>query len=51
MKYEQTYIFPHGITALAPTSTKFGITTKDLIGWFDPVKSLENKSGPYEIPS
>jgi len=32
MKYEQAYIFPHGITALAPTSTKFGITTRDLIG-------------------
>ncbi|KAF8809912.1 DUF1620-domain-containing protein [Phlegmacium glaucopus] len=31
MRYEQAYIFPHEITALAPTSTKFGITTKDLI--------------------
>ena len=34
MRYEQAYIFPHAITALAPTSTKFGITTKDLIGLF-----------------
>ena len=34
MKYEQAYIFPHAITALAPTTTKFGITTKDLIGSF-----------------
>ena len=49
MKYEQSYIFPHAITALAPTSTKFGITTKDLIGWFDPVESLENESDAYEI--
>lgn len=31
MKFEQAYVFPHAITALAPTSTKFGITTKDLI--------------------
>ncbi|KAH7927025.1 DUF1620-domain-containing protein [Leucogyrophana mollusca] len=29
--YEQTYVMPHGITALAPTSTKFGVTTKDII--------------------
>ncbi|TFK33104.1 hypothetical protein BDQ12DRAFT_658417 [Crucibulum laeve] len=29
--YEQAYVFPHAITALAPTSTKFGITSKDLI--------------------
>ncbi|KAF9007089.1 hypothetical protein BDQ17DRAFT_1407603 [Cyathus striatus] len=29
--YEQAYVFPHGITALSPTSTKFGITSKDLI--------------------
>ncbi|KAJ8495461.1 hypothetical protein ONZ45_g12862 [Pleurotus djamor] len=29
--YEQAYVFPHGITALATTSTKFGITSKDLI--------------------
>ena len=32
MKFEQAYVFPHAITALTPTSTKFGITTKDLIG-------------------
>ena len=32
MKFEKAYIFPHAITALAPTSTKFGITTRDLIG-------------------
>lgn len=30
--YEQSYVFPHGITALATTSTKFGISAKDLIG-------------------
>ena len=29
---EKAYVFPYAITALAPTSTKFGITTKDLIG-------------------
>ena len=32
MKLEKAYVFPHAITALAPTSTKFGITTRDLIG-------------------
>ncbi|KIK01760.1 hypothetical protein K443DRAFT_550803 [Laccaria amethystina LaAM-08-1] len=29
--YEQAFVFPHPITALAPTSTKFGISSKDLI--------------------
>ncbi|KNZ73653.1 hypothetical protein J132_10454 [Termitomyces sp. J132] len=29
--YEQAYLLPHAITAFAPTSTKFGITVKDLI--------------------
>ncbi|TFK18337.1 DUF1620-domain-containing protein [Coprinopsis marcescibilis] len=29
--YEQSYIFPHAITTLAPTTTKFGITSKDFI--------------------
>ncbi|KAL4255601.1 ER membrane protein complex subunit 1 [Pleurotus pulmonarius] len=29
--FEQAYIFPHGVTALSTTSTKFGISTKDLI--------------------
>ncbi|KIY63627.1 DUF1620-domain-containing protein [Cylindrobasidium torrendii FP15055 ss-10] len=29
--YEQTYVFPHGVTAMATTTTKFGITSKDLI--------------------
>ena len=32
MKHEKAFIFPYAITALAPTSTKFGITTRDLIG-------------------
>ncbi|OAX35578.1 DUF1620-domain-containing protein [Rhizopogon vinicolor AM-OR11-026] len=29
--YEQAFIMPHGITAMSPTSTKFGISTKDII--------------------
>jgi len=29
--FEKAYVFPYAITALAPTSTKFGITSKDLI--------------------
>ncbi|KAG6865380.1 hypothetical protein C0991_003083 [Blastosporella zonata] len=29
--YEQAYIVPHAITAFSPTSTKFGMTVKDLI--------------------
>ncbi|GLB44268.1 putative DUF1620-domain-containing protein [Lyophyllum shimeji] len=29
--FEQAYVFPHAITALAPTTTKFGMTVKDLI--------------------
>ncbi|KAI9451269.1 DUF1620-domain-containing protein [Lactarius psammicola] len=28
---EQSYIFPHGITSIATTSTKYGISTKDII--------------------
>ncbi|KAL0953048.1 hypothetical protein HGRIS_007249 [Hohenbuehelia grisea] len=28
---EQAYVFPHGITAMATTSTKFGISSKDII--------------------
>ena len=30
--YEQTYVFPSAVTAMATTSTKFGIATKDLVG-------------------
>ncbi|KAG0701737.1 hypothetical protein DFH29DRAFT_982585 [Suillus ampliporus] len=29
--YEQAFIMPHGITAISPTSMKFGISTKDII--------------------
>ncbi|KAF5367352.1 hypothetical protein D9615_010290 [Tricholomella constricta] len=29
--FEQSYVFPHAITAMSPTSTKFGMTSKDLI--------------------
>ncbi|PPQ95955.1 hypothetical protein CVT26_016121 [Gymnopilus dilepis] len=29
--YEKSFVFPYDISALATTSTKFGITTKDLI--------------------
>ncbi|KAH7906600.1 hypothetical protein BJ138DRAFT_1015952 [Hygrophoropsis aurantiaca] len=29
--YEQTYVMPHGITAIMPTATKFGVTMKDII--------------------
>lgn len=39
--YEQSYVFLHDITAMASTSTKFGITGKDIIGalysWFTSV--------------
>ena len=31
LAFEQSYVFPHAITAIAPTTTKFGITNKDLI--------------------
>ncbi|KAF8223089.1 DUF1620-domain-containing protein [Tricholoma matsutake] len=31
MAIEQAYVFPFVITAMVPTSTKFGITNKDLI--------------------
>jgi hypothetical protein len=34
MALQQAYIFPHAITAMSPTSTKFGVTTKDIIGNF-----------------
>jgi hypothetical protein len=29
--YEQSYVMPYGIVALATTSTKFGVTAKDII--------------------
>ncbi|KAG2336767.1 DUF1620-domain-containing protein [Suillus weaverae] len=29
--YEQLLIMPHGITAISPTSTKFGVSTTDII--------------------
>jgi len=29
--YEQAYVFLHGITAISPTSTKYGIASKDII--------------------
>ncbi|KAK0497691.1 hypothetical protein EDD18DRAFT_1158925 [Armillaria luteobubalina] len=29
--FEQSYVFPHGISAIATTSTKFGISSKDAI--------------------
>ncbi|KAG1717496.1 hypothetical protein EDB19DRAFT_1814298 [Suillus lakei] len=29
--YEQSFIMPHGITAISPTSTKFGVSTKVII--------------------
>ncbi|KAI0651032.1 DUF1620-domain-containing protein [Trametes meyenii] len=29
--YEQSYVFPRGITTLSPTSTSYGITIKDII--------------------
>ncbi|KIJ64207.1 hypothetical protein HYDPIDRAFT_112159 [Hydnomerulius pinastri MD-312] len=29
--YEQAFVMPHGITAIAPTTTKFGVSTKDMI--------------------
>ena len=30
--FERAYVFSHVITAIATTSTKFGITSKDIIG-------------------
>ena len=30
--HEQTYVFPRGISTMTTTTTKFGITSKDLIG-------------------
>ncbi len=29
---EQSYIFPHAITSIATTTTKYGISMKDIIG-------------------
>jgi hypothetical protein len=29
--YEQSWVVPYGVTALATTSTKFGVTAKDII--------------------
>ncbi|KAG6330871.1 hypothetical protein ID866_8220 [Astraeus odoratus] len=41
--YEQAFILPYGITALAPTSTRFGVTLKDLI-------VASQKRGVHSIP-
>ena len=30
--YEQAFVFPRGIRTLAPTSTSYGISVKDIIG-------------------
>ena len=30
--FEWVYIFPHKVTAIVTTSTKFGIMSKDIIG-------------------
>ena len=32
MKLERAFIFPHAITVMSVTSTKFGISSKELIG-------------------
>jgi hypothetical protein len=37
--YEQAFVMPHGISAIAPTTTKFGVSTKDMIGTL-PLPSL-----------
>jgi ER membrane protein complex subunit 1 len=29
---EQSYVFPHAITSITTTSTKFGVSSKDIIG-------------------
>lgn len=29
--YEQAFAVPHGVTAIATTTTKFGVSTKDII--------------------
>ncbi|KAA1466837.1 DUF1620-domain-containing protein [Dentipellis sp. KUC8613] len=31
MKLEQSFVFPHGISAMAVTQTKFGVSVKDII--------------------
>ncbi|KAJ3478666.1 hypothetical protein NLI96_g9601 [Meripilus lineatus] len=33
--YEQTFVFPRGITAIATTTTKYAISIKDIIGTFN----------------
>lgn len=30
--YEQAYVFPHGVRAVTTSQTKFGVTSRDLIG-------------------
>jgi len=30
--HAQSFVYLHGVTAIATTSTKFGITSKDVIG-------------------
>lgn len=30
--YEQSFVYPHAVSAITLTSTKFGITSKDVIG-------------------
>jgi ER membrane protein complex subunit 1, C-terminal len=37
---EQSYVFPHGITAFTTTSTKFWITSKDFVGTFTHLRRI-----------
>lgn len=30
--YEQAFALPYGVSAIATTTTKFGVSTKDVIG-------------------
>jgi hypothetical protein len=57
---EQSYIFPRAITSIATTSTKYGISTKDVIGNVvllqlvasrinaEPIYSVANENGQIQ---
>lgn len=39
---EQSFVFPHGVQALATTTTKFGISSKDIVGkYFSFVRQMD----------
>lgn len=48
--YEQAFAVPHGVTAIATTRTKFGVSTKDIISGSQFTSCILRRD-PYIIPA